>query len=133
MYNNHYQEKLPCGGTLKVNKSRWEIEYYYPGIDRRYNGEFFTIYEAEIERIIQALNNNFEKFMSLRDAIPSGGDYHMTGEMEMKISVGGILNGIRMHHFQDIISSREQLKARLDSFEYAKNRAAVIQKALASI
>lgn len=133
MYNDYYQEKLPCGGTLKVNKSQWEIEYYYSGIDGRYKGELFTIYSAEIDAFTQSLINNFMEYLELKDKIPAGGDYQKEGERGMMISVGRLFQGVSLHGFNDFVSNEEQLNNRIDSFERAKARSAIIQQAIAQI
>jgi hypothetical protein len=130
MYDEFYQEKLPCGGTLKVNKSRWEIEYYYPGPDNRHRGEFFSIYSNDIDNFIQSLINNFMKYIELQGKIPSGGEYNETGEKDMTIAVGRYLRGVSLYRLNDFIATEQSLKSRLDSFEYAKERAIPIQQCL---
>ncbi|KAA5971990.1 MULTISPECIES: hypothetical protein [unclassified Pantoea] len=133
MYDEFYQEKLPCGGKLKVSKKTWEIEYYYPGLDGRYSGAFFTIYSNEIDSFTQSLINNFVEYIDLKGKIPAGGDYQKPGEKGMMIAVGRLFEGVSIHGFNDFISIDEQLKNRINSFEIAKKRALKIQYALAAI
>lgn len=130
MHTEFYQEKTHCGGTLKVNKNRWEIEYYYPGPDGRHKGVFFSIYSAEVEAFTQALINNFLKYEELKEKLPSDGEYSVNGEKDMKISVGRFFRGVSIHSYYDYISTQEQLEARLTSFIKAKERAEKIQHAL---
>ena len=103
MNTDYYQEKTDCGATLKVNKKRWEIEYYYHGPDGRFNGAFFIIYSEEIEKYKQALINNFVTFTELKAVLPPDGEYSVDGEEGMKISVGKLFNGVSIHSYYDYL------------------------------
>lgn len=133
MFNEFYQEKTLCGGTLKVNKNRWEIEYYYPGPDGRHRGEFYSIYSEKIEEFKQALIDNFTKYLELKVKAPADGEYQVDGEKNMKISVGRWLRGVSIHSHHDYIATENELAARLTSIMRAQERAALIQALLKNL
>lgn len=66
MSTGSYEEPLPCGGKLKVTKKDWEISYYFPGPDMRYNGDFITVPGSRVEWYIQAFVENFEEYEHLK-------------------------------------------------------------------
>lgn len=72
-------------------------------------------------------------YLSLKETILKGGEYKTTGEMDMVIATGLYFQGVSLHSYSDFISIQERLAARLTSFETAKQRAIVIQQALANI
>lgn len=133
MYDQYYQEKLPCGGNLKVSKARWEIQYYYPGIDRRHSGEFFTIYSQEMDDFIKALRTNFETYIRLKASIPHTGRFSTQGERDMVIAVDNFLFGVSIYKIEDFIVNETELEARVKSYEFAKKRASIIQATLQTL
>ena len=54
-------------GKLIVNKSGFKIEFYFPGIDLRYNGKLIYIYESDIDKYIKAIEKNWERLCELKE------------------------------------------------------------------
>lgn len=127
-----YEERLPCGGKLKVTKVSWEIAYYFPGPDRRYNGTFVSIPGASIQKYIDAYLENWSEYEQLKASIPSGGEFSKDGEMGMSIRLGRVMAGVCLRSYHMPIDSQTRLEHILDGYRYAVNRAPEIQKLLAS-
>ena len=127
-----YEERLPCGGKLKVNKVSWEIAYYFPGPDRRYNGTFVSIPGASIQKYIDAYLENWSEYEQLKASIPSGGEFSKDGKMGMSIRLGRVMAGVCLRSYHMPIDSQTRLEHILDGYRYAVNRATEIQKLLAS-
>ena len=121
-----YEEKLPCKGTLRVFKSDWEIQYYFPGPDLRHNGTFKTLPGGAIEQYIQAYQNNWAEYVRLKATIPKGGEFSKLGEAGMTIRIG-MFEGVCLVSYHMPISSETSLRAVLDGFRYAKERVTRIQ------
>ena len=94
-----YEEKLPCGGSLKVTKSSWLIEYYFSGPDMRYSGTLFTIHQREINNFIVAFKANWDKYCQLKNTIPKGGEFTTEGQQGMQIRVGGYWDGVSIQGY----------------------------------
>lgn len=133
MSDGTYEEALPCGGKLKVESTCWEIEYYFPGPDMRYRGEFVRIPGDAIEGYIAALEKNWSEYQSLKRKIPKGGEFSKVGENGMTINIGGFFEGVclRSHHLK--ISSAGRLSDVIGGYRHAAARAPKIQKFLASL
>ena len=63
--NGEYSEKLTSGGELKVSVNSWHILYYFSGPDLRYNGTFVRVDGKDVDRYIDAWENNFNKLLRL--------------------------------------------------------------------
>ena len=133
MSTGTYEESLPCGGKLKVTKASWEISYYFPGPDMRYNGMFVSVPGASIERYISAFNENWEEYEKLKSAIPSGGDFSKPGKMGMTIRIGAFAQGVCIQSYHMPISSKQQLEKVIGGYRYAAQRAPQIQQFLSSL
>jgi hypothetical protein len=127
-----YTEKLPCGGTLKVSLSDWAITYYFPGPDARHNGTFVTVKGAQVNDYILAWSENYAEYEKLRRDIPSGGEFTKQGKSSKTIRVGGFRSGVCLANYHRCVGNRQQLDQVLESYTYAKNRASIIMKLLAS-
>lgn len=128
-----YEEPLPCGGKLKVTKTSWEISYYFPGPDMRYNGTFVSVPGRSIEQYISAFNENWAEYEKLKANIPKGGEFSKPGRMGMSIRIGSFSQGVCIHSYHMPISSRRQLENIINGYCYAAKRAPQIQKFLASL
>lgn len=128
-----YQEPLPCGGTLKVTQSAWEISYYFSGPDLRYKGTFITIPGDSIEQYIVAFNENWKEYEQLKSAIPVGEDFSKSGKMGMTIRIGKFAQGVCIQAYHMPINSEQQLDKVISSYRYAAKRAPQIQKFLDSL
>ena len=128
-----YEETLSTGGTLKVSKSAWEIRYYFPGPDGRYNGEFVSIHGLAIERHISALVENYAEYEQLKAMIPKGGDFSKPGKENMTIRLGRFWQGVCLRSHYMPIGSSAQLDSVIADYRYAAGRAPQIQNFLAAL
>ena len=128
-----YEEALPCGGKLKVNKLSWEISYYFSGPDMRYNGTFFSVPGGSIDEYIIAFDDNWAEYEKLKTAIPKGGEFSTHGKKGMTIRIGNFAEGVCVQSYHMPISSRQQLNKVIDSYRYAVQRATQVQQLLASL
>jgi hypothetical protein len=128
-----YEEKLPCGGSLKITKTSWQIAYYFSGPDMRYNGTFVHVHGGSIEQYIQAFIDNWEEYEKLRSIIPKGGDFSMDGKMGMTIRIAGFANGVCIQSYHLPISSKQRLDQIVEGYRYAQQRAPQIQAFLKSL
>lgn len=128
-----YEEKLNCGGTLKVNKTFWEISYYFPGPDLRYNGTFFSINGNSIEKYINAYIKNWEEFELLKSSIPKGGEFSKKGELDMTIRIGNFYEGVCLQSYHLPISTSSNLEKTINCYRYAQKRGPEIQKFLSTL
>lgn len=125
-----YKEKLPSGGELTVFVDAWSINYYIPGIDLRYKGEFFNIRGTQINKYINALKENFVIYEELKNKIPKDGEYTTIGKMNMQIRLTKFNRGVCLfkHHLN--IINKSELNKIIKDFEYSKIRAKQIQEFL---
>ncbi|TPE54112.1 hypothetical protein FJM67_05735 [Maribrevibacterium harenarium] len=128
-----YEEPLPCGGKLKVNKESWEISYYFSGPDSRYNGTFVSVPGESVERYISAFIDNWEDYKKLQESIPKGGDFSTVGKMGMSIRLGNFAEGVCIQSYHMPISSEQDLKKVISGYRYASQRALQIQQFLVSL
>lgn len=128
-----YEEHLPCGGRLKISKTDWEILYYFPGPDLRHNGTFKNIPGSLIDQYIQAYQDNWQEYVQLKSAIPSGGDFSKTGKCGMTIRIGNFAQGVCLQSYHMAVSSEEQLKKVLDGYRYGAQRAVQVQEFLRAL
>lgn len=128
-----YEEQLPCGGKLKVTKTGWEIAYYFPGPDMRYNGTMFSVPGSWVERYISAFRDNWAEYEQLKASIPKGGEFCKNAEMGMSIRIGKFAQGvcIQSHHMP--ITSAQHLEIVINGYRYAAQRAPQLQKFLESL
>jgi hypothetical protein len=132
MNTGKYEEPLPCGGTLKVTEFSWEISYYFPGPDMRYNGTFVSVRDNSVEKYISAFNENWTEYEQLKSTIPSGGDFSKSGKMGMTIRIG-FAQGVCIQSYHMPISSKQQLVKVIEGYRYASERGPQIQKFLSSL
>ena len=130
MKNGTYSEKIAFGGTLKIEQRSWCIEYYFPGPDLRYNGDFIVIQSSQIESYISAFKENYVKYEELICTIPGKAEFQMQGKMGMTIRVNDYFRGVCLANYRMNINSRDKLKQAIDSYEYARSRAHQIQSVL---
>ena len=128
-----YEETLPCGGKLKVTKSSWLIEYYFPGPDLRYNGEFVRIQGAQVSGFICAYQENWKKYSELKKTIPKGGEFNTAGKSGMQIRVGGFNEGVCIQSYYMPLKSISSVNKLIEGYKYALKRAPEIKIFLASL
>jgi 2-oxoglutarate dehydrogenase complex dehydrogenase (E1) component-like enzyme len=128
-----YSEMLPCGGTLKVKKDSWEIQYYFSGPDLRYNGTFVNIPAARVDSYIDAFQKNWEEYEKLKTAIPHGGDFSKVGANGMSIQIGRFRNGVCLQSYHMCLKTKDEIVRVITSYRHAKERAKVIQTLLGGL
>lgn len=132
MPNGTYSETLPTGGTLKVYGNAWSIDYYIPGPDRRHNGRFFSIPGSKIDEYIFSLRENWDKYEELKKTVPAQGSFYQHCADGMMICIGIFKEGVCLSSFDLPVSTKKQMTDVIESFEYARSRAAVISSVLSS-
>lgn len=128
-----YAEKLPSGGTLKISATTWEIEYYFPGPDLRYNGVLLRIPGGRVESFIAALQQNWDEYQSLTTTIPKGGSFVKPGRENMVIYVGGPFDGVCLISCEGQMNSYSAIAKTVESYRYAIDRATAMQSLLAHL
>lgn len=128
-----YEELLPCTGKLRVRSQDWEIEYYFPGPDNRYNGTFVRIPGASISEYVTAFADNWREYTQLRVTIPAGGEFTKSGRCGMTIRIGGFRQGVCLRDYHMPIESETQLAKVISGYRYAADRAPQIQRFLATL
>lgn len=124
-----YKEKLPTGGEIRITADSWNIWYYFPGPDARYNGTFKTIYHYEIDNYISAWRNNFKKYQELKSIIPSDGNSDYPGEKGMSIRFG-FSEGVCLTSYHMPIRNETELNSVIRDYETAKSMASYVQQIL---
>lgn len=125
-----YSEQMPFEATLKVTKRDWGIEYYFPGPDRRYNGEFKRVSGASVDSYIRAFRIAWDEYVQLKQTLPAGGEFAKSGPNGLHIRVGGSFSGVSLHSYRSMVRSAADLEQIVASYEVAKRRAAQIQSLL---
>lgn len=133
MSDGKFQETLPCGGKLTVFQEAWSIEYYFPGPDMRYNGEFFTIRGEELESYIENLIECFRKYEELVDAFGDGEEFVKHAPKGLTIRAGGYRRGVCVKSYHLCISTSERLETVIGGYRYAQARGPKIQSLLHSL
>jgi hypothetical protein len=128
-----YTEQLQCGGKLTVTQGSWSIEYYFPGPDLRYNGEFVRIPGSEVADYVVAFEENWAEYERLKTTVPVGGTLEKPGRKSMVIRVGGYWPGVSIRNHHMATTSRKQLEKVLGGYRYALKRAQEIQQFLATV
>lgn len=131
--SGQYSENLITGGELIVSTSSWNIKYYFPGPDLRYNGTFVTVAGEKIDKYISAWKNNYNKYLLLKKSIPAGGEFSTTGEMGMTIRIGKFFEGVCLYSYHMPINTEEKLNQVISDYQYAKERARKFQEFLRNL
>lgn len=130
--NGEYSEELKSGGELKVSVNNWYIQYYFSGPDLRYNGTFVNIEGKDIDKYIDAWRTNFNKYLKLKETIPTGGKFDTNGLMGMSIRIGWS-EGVCLRSYHMPINNSAKLNQVIEDYEYAKERAIKLQELLRSL
>lgn len=121
-----YTEQLPCGGTLQVTIRGFRVQYYFEPADRRRNGTLVNVAGDQILEFITALRENWNEYLELKKAIPTGGSFQRAGRMGMQICIGSY-EGVCLQSYHKPIRTEAQLQEIIDSYHYAMKRAAAVQ------
>ena len=128
-----YSEKLKTGGTLKIKKDSWYIQYYFPGPDMRYNGDFIIIHDAAIDNYINAWKKCFSTFLELTTQDSLKGEAIISGEQNLKIvvSINSNCGGVYLRYpafvNKPCAHNTCELNEIVADLLYAKDRALEIQ------
>lgn len=133
MSQGTYEESLPTGGKLSVTRNSWNIDYYFPGPDLRFNGTFMSISGSDIDRYIKAFQSNWEQYEQLVSLVPDSGELTKEGRMGMPIRVGGALNGVYLKSYHMRFRTKQEIDRIITTYQNAKARAAQIQQFLRTI
>ena len=132
LVNGKYTERLKTGGDLIVTVDDWYIQYYFSGPDLRYNGTFVQVAGKEIDEYINAYRNNFEKYLEIKKTIPDSGKFETPGEKGMTIRLG-LWEGVCIDYYHMPIDTKEKIEEIIADYQYAKQRAKVLQNMLKSL
>jgi len=116
-------EKLPCGGELKIYKNSWTIEYYFPGPDLRYNGQYLRIEGEKIDDYIEALQQNFVEYQKLKKESIAGKFFSRPAKMNMTIRIAPFSEGVCLMGHNKAICTQKQLDKLINSYKYAQEKA----------
>lgn len=64
-------ENVAFGGRLTARESGFDLTYYFPGPDRRYNGTFLKIDASMLHQYIVAWQENWKAYQVLRASVSS--------------------------------------------------------------
>ena len=123
-----YSELLPCGGELQIWSHGWQIHYYFPGPDLRYNGTLVEIPGKDVEEYARSFEQNWEDYQRLRIVMAGVGNLERHGMCGMIIRVGGFADGVCLRGYHMPISTIERLRQVVDGFRCAIARAHDVQR-----
>jgi len=124
-----YKEELPSGGTFTINDGKgWNISYYTPGPDRRYNGHYYTLYGDEIDKYINAWKENFKKYVDMKSVFKANGTYSTIGLCNMCINIGGYHDGVSLDLWQKPVNQKKEIEQIIADYEDVKSRAPTLMK-----
>lgn len=88
-------------GKLHVDSKGASIRFYFPGPDARYKGTHFNIWEEDIDKYIQAYQNNWETATQLREKAKETPktELKQVGEMRMNIVATSRSFTIYLHQY----------------------------------
>ena len=82
-------ELVPFGGKLTAREAGFELSFYFPGPDLRYNGTFLKIDGALLPQYIAAWEDNWRNYQAMCKDLPSIA-FTTEGELAMKIDASGV-------------------------------------------
>lgn len=130
--DGEYKEKLRTGGELTVKKNSWSINYYFRGPDLRYNGIFVIVPDNQIDLYVCAWENNFKKYLKLKESIPEGANFEISGEMGMSIRIG-LSEGVCLRSYHMATRTESMICEIISDYTKAKKRAQLIQDMMKKI
>ena len=126
--NGYYEESLTSGGKLVVTENSWNINYYFPGPDLRYNGTHYSVSGSLIDEYIKAWINNFEKIKLLQSDVPDGGDFEQRGEMGMYIHVNKNGGYVTIDRYNFSVRDEYKLHQVVKDYLISKKKAEILMK-----
>lgn len=128
-----YEEPLDDGGVLRVFADRWEIEYYFPGPDQRYNATFLKYDERELSRLTEDYKVAYSKYRELKHSAAPGSELTLELGLRLTIRVGGHFDGVCLASYHDPINTDIAFQRRMRVYEMAQVRAHKVQQMLKAI
>ena len=130
MITAQYQEALTSGGVLKVMPSNWYIEYRFKPSTPPEDEVVVRLNGTEIEEYQLAWEENFKRYLELKDLIPPQGSFRVGGLKEMVIRIREGQEGVCLTAYDMPIQTQEALNQVIADYEYAKEIAIKIQQTL---
>lgn len=116
-------EPSAFGGRLNVRDGGFDLTFYFPGPDLRYNGTLLKIDSAMFHQYLTAWEENWRTYQTLRQSMPSM-SFAAEGTMGMRIDTGGVsLRKLR-------VTSEAELAAMLEGFHRAHARGTELQSGI---
>ena len=126
MTTGEFSEFLPSGGRLVVSANSWYVHYFFPGTEVRLGGESYYIHDNQLDSYIAAWIENFKQYKDLKAKVAKT-ESVTRGKMGMIIAVNSrIQEGVSLSYHGVNVKTEKDLKKLLESYEYARNRAARI-------
>ena len=127
-----YSESLNCGATLRVTANKWWIEFYFPGPDLRYNGEWLKIEGRIVPQYIDAFMQNFEEYLTLKRTMPKDGSFEKIGHQGMVIRTSGYWEGVSITSHHMPLKTKDAIISVQRDFQKALSQAPQIMAILAN-
>jgi hypothetical protein len=112
---------MAFGGTLTARESGFDLTYYFPGPDRRYNGTILRIDASMLQQYVAAWEENWRTYRVLRASMPSL-CFSAEGKFGMRVDAAGV----RLHKLR--VSNDAELDAMLNMLRQAKKRGSELQR-----
>lgn len=114
-------ETLAFKGILTAREAGFDLTYYFPGPDRRYNGTILKIDSSMLEQYITAWQDNWHMYRILSASVQSA-SFSAQGTLGMTISSRGV------QLYQLRVESDSELCIMLDNLRYAQMRGAALRQ-----
>jgi len=113
-------ETLAFKGKLTAREAGFDLTYYFPGPDRRYNGTILKIDSSMLEQYITAWQDNWHMYHTLRASVQSA-SFSAQGTLGMTIDSRGV------QLYQLRVESDSELGIMLDTLRHAQMRGAALR------
>lgn len=118
---------------MVVSANSWYVHYFFPGTEVRLGGESYYIHDHQLDTYIAAWTENFKQYKDIKAKVAKT-ESVTRGKMGMIIAVNSrIQEGVSLSYHGINVKTEKDLKKLLESYEYARNRAALIMAFLRSI
>lgn len=130
MITAQYQEALTSGGVLKVMPSNWYIEYRFKPSTPPEDEVVVRLNGTEIEDYQFAWENNFKRYLELKEFVPPQGSFRVEGLKGMIIRIREDQEGVCLTAGEMPIQTQEALNQVIADYQYAKEMAIKMQQLL---
>lgn len=113
-------ETLAFGGRLTARESGFDLTYYFPGPDRRYNGTILKIDSSMLEQYITAWQDNWSMYQTLSASVQST-SFSASGKLGMTVDS----RGVQLYKLR--VNSESELFAMLDTLRHAQIRGTALR------